>query len=55
MMIQTNADLTLQLYPPDVLVRIAKNAYGTMEFYKYDEIVALGRQKMEAALAEAGY
>ena len=55
MMIQTNADLTLKLYPPDVLVRIAKNAYGTMEFYKYDEIVALGRQKMEAALAEAGY
>ena len=55
MMIQTNADLTLQLYPPDVLVRIAKNAYGTMEFYKYDEIVALGRQKMEAALAAAGY
>lgn len=53
MMIQTNADLTLQLYPPDVLVRIAKNAYGTMEFYKYDEIVALGRQKMEAALTAA--
>ena len=53
MMIQTNADLTLQLYPPDVLVRIAKNAYGTMEFYKYDEIVALGRQKMEAALDAA--
>ena len=55
MMIQTNADLTLRLYPPDVLVRIAKNAYGTMEFYKYDEIVALGRQKMETALAAAGY
>ena len=54
MMIQTNADLTLQLYPPDILVRIAKNAYGTMEFYKYDEIVSLGRSKMEAALADAG-
>lgn len=51
MMIQTNADLTLQLYPPDILVRIAKNAYSTMEFYKYDEIVALGREKMQAALA----
>lgn len=55
MMIQTNADLTLKLYPPDVLVRIAKNAYSTMEFYKYDEIVALGRQKMEAALDAAGF
>lgn len=54
MMIQTNADLTLQLYPPDILVRIAKNAYGTMEFYKYDEIVSLGRSKMEAALADVG-
>ncbi|HIR33823.1 MAG TPA: patatin-like phospholipase family protein [Candidatus Coprenecus merdigallinarum] len=50
MMIQTNADLTLKLYPPDILVRIAKNAYSTMEFYKYDEIVALGRTKMEEAL-----
>lgn len=49
-MIQTNADLTLKLYPPDILVRIAKNAYSTMEFYKYDEIVALGRSKMEEAL-----
>ena len=55
MMIQTNADLTLQLYPPDILVRIAKNAYGTMEFYKYDDIVILGRSEMEAALADAGY
>lgn len=51
MMIQTNADLTLQLYPPDILVRIAKNAYSTMEFYKYDEIVSLGRTKMEEALS----
>lgn len=50
-MIQTNADLTLRLYPPDILVRIAKNAYSTMEFYKYDEIVALGRTKMEEALS----
>lgn len=50
MMIQTNADLTLKLYPPDILVRIAKNAYSTMEFYKYDEIVSLGRTKMEEAL-----
>lgn len=49
-MIQTNADLTLKLYPPDILVRIAKNAYSTMEFYKYDKIVALGRTKMEEAL-----
>lgn len=53
MMIQTNADLTLKLYPPDILVRIAKNAYSTMEFYKYDEIVHLGRVKMEEALAAA--
>jgi NTE family protein len=50
-MIQTNADLTLKLYPPDILVRIAKNAYSTMEFYKYDEIVSLGRRKMEEAIA----
>lgn len=52
MMIQTNADLTLKLYPPDILVRIAKNAYSTMEFYKYEEIVSLGRAKMEEALGK---
>lgn len=55
MMIQTNSELTIKLYPPDILVRIAKNAYSTMEFYKYDEIVSLGRKKTEEALAAAGY
>lgn len=55
MMIQTNSELTIKLYPPDILVRIAKNAYSTMEFYKYDEIVSLGRKKTEKALAAAGF
>lgn len=55
MMIQTNSELTIKLYPPDILVRIAKNAYSTMEFYKYDEIVSLGRKKTEEALAAAGF
>lgn len=54
MMIQTNSELSLALYPPDILVRIAKNAYSTMEFYKFDEIVRLGREKTEEALRQYG-
>lgn len=54
MMIQTNSELSLALYPPDILVRIAKNAYSTMEFYKFDEIVRLGREKTEEALRRYG-
>lgn len=47
---QRIVDLTLKLYPPDVLVRIAKNAYSTMDFHKYSEISALGKRLMNEAL-----
>ncbi len=50
LMIQTNSERTIDLYKPDVLVRIAKNAYSTLEFFKYDEIVELGRVKTIEAL-----
>ncbi len=50
LMIQTNSERTIDLYRPDILVRIAKNAYSTLEFFKYDEIVELGRVKTLEAL-----
>ncbi len=54
LMIQTNSERTIELYRPDLLVSIAKNAYSTLEFFKYDEIVELGRQKTIEALATQG-
>lgn len=54
LMLQANSEKSIALYSPDILVRIAKNAYSTMEFYKFDEIVQLGRNKTSEALAAAG-
>lgn len=53
LMLEKNAERTIALYHPDVLVRIAKNAYSTLEFNKYEEIVELGRMKMKEALEKA--
>lgn len=54
LMLQANSERSIALYPPDILVRIAKNAYSTMEFYKFDEIVQLGREKTIEALTASG-
>ena len=52
LMLQINADRTISQFPPDVLVRIAKNAYTTLEFYKFEEICELGKKLMNKALDE---
>ncbi len=54
LMMQINSQRIIDHYPPDVLVRIAKNAYSTLEFFKYEEIVALGRAKTTEALKAVG-
>lgn len=41
-------------YPPDVLVEIPKSAARTFEFHKAPELIRLGRERTEAALAAAG-
>ncbi len=43
LMIQTNSERSLSLYKPDITISIPKNAFSTMEFYKYEEIVEMGR------------
>lgn len=48
----TVARLKLAAYPPDVLIEIPRNACGTMEFDRANEMIALGRKKAEAVLAE---
>ncbi len=50
MMIQTNSERSLILDPPDLLITIPRNSYNTMEFYKYEEIVDLGRRKCAEVL-----
>ncbi len=54
LMQQINSQRTIDRYRPDVLVRIAKNAYNTMEFFRYEEIVSTGRVKTTEALKAAG-
>ncbi len=41
-------------YPPDVLVEIPKSSARTFEFHRAAELIDLGRQLTEAALADAG-
>lgn len=36
-------NLTLQMYPPDTLIEIPRNSYGTFDFYKAGEIIDMGR------------
>jgi NTE family protein len=40
----------LAVYPPDVQIQVARNACGTMEFDRADEMIALGRDKTLEAL-----
>lgn len=40
----------LAAYPPDIHIEIARNACGTMEFDRADEIIELGRRKAREAL-----
>ncbi len=50
LMIQTNSERSIALYNPDILISIPKNAFSTMEFYKYDEIVDMGRKMTKKSL-----
>lgn len=44
------ARLKLASYSPDIIINIPKNACRFYEFHRTDEIIALGRQRAEAAL-----
>lgn len=41
----------LAAYPPDIHIQIARNACGTLEFDRADEMIALGRDKAAEALS----
>jgi NTE family protein len=44
--------LRLATQPPDVLVEIPRNACGAFEFYRADELIALGRREVAAAMRD---
>jgi NTE family protein len=50
----TIADLKLSAYRPDVLVEIPRNACGYFEFWRAEELIALGREQAAQAFAQAG-
>ena len=54
LMLQRITDLTLQLYPPDVVIRIPMNSFGTYHFYKSNEIIAAGEKATLKALRKIG-
>lgn len=50
MMLQRNAELTAQLYPPDIRVDIPMNRFGGFDYDKAARISSEGRRRMREAL-----
>lgn len=50
----TIARLRITAYSPDVLIEIPRNASGFFEFWRAEELIALGRERAAQAFAEAG-
>jgi NTE family protein len=50
----TIARLKLAAYSPDVTVEIPRNACGLLEFWRAEELIALGRERTSRAFAAAG-
>jgi len=50
----TIARLKLAAYSPDVTVEIPRNACGFYEFWRAEELIALGRERAAQAFAKAG-
>ena len=49
----TIAHLRLSACPPDVLVQIPRNACGFFEFWRADELIELGRERVADAVSSA--
>lgn len=50
----TVAKLKLAAYTPDVVVEIPRNACGMLDFFRAEEMIALGRRLAEEALGQNG-
>ena len=51
----TIARQKLAAYPPDITIEISRNACGTLEFDKANQMIELGRKKVVTALSHAGF
>jgi NTE family protein len=49
----TIADLKLSAYSPDVIVEVPRNACGYFEFWRAEELIALGRERAARAFGQA--
>ena len=50
LMIRQNSILMAQLMPPDILVDIQMNRYGTFDFDKSEKLITIGKQKTSQAV-----
>lgn len=50
----TIARLRLSAYSPDVMIEVPRNACGFFEFWRAEELIALGRERAAQAFAQAG-
>jgi NTE family protein len=46
--------LKLAAYSPDVIVDIPRNACGFFEFWRAEELIALGRERAAQGFAKSG-
>ena len=51
-MLHKISQLTLEKYNPDILINFPREAFGTYDFYKTQEIIDLGRKYADIAIAE---
>jgi NTE family protein len=50
LMLHIISENTLEKYPPDVLVNVDRNSFGTFDFYKAGDIIKAGEKACEKAL-----
>ncbi len=48
------AELSIEKYPPDILVEVSQNACGIFDFYKAEELVEIGRYAAINSIDEYG-
>lgn len=49
-MLHKISELTLQQYQPDITINVSKQAFGTFDFYKSEEIIETGRNAAYVAI-----
>lgn len=52
LMLQQISAMTMEMYPPDILIQIPINSYGPYHFYKSEEIIEAGAIATRKALTE---